>query len=240
LCKARKNLAVELIAAVANISLLGTDPSNCSYSNGGTITNFPSDLISQARVAAVSEAIAQVKTMTLLLQKFNKMGITNDFPAGLSESSPSKSSWVRKLSCDPTTQITCPGINENAAQAWAIVRFPFSQSVSLLNYTNDFPASTCGTAGRDAVWKIEPQIGLGNAQFTVDTFGSNFDTVLSVWVASAAGQATPFTSVACGDDASFTLQSRLSFTTDGVRTYYVVVSGKNGAVGKAKIHVTSP
>jgi hypothetical protein len=178
--------------------------------------------------------------MTLLLQKFNKGGITNDFPAGLSECSSSKSSWVRKLARDPTTQITCPGVSENAAQATAIVRFPFSQSVNLANYTNDFPASTCGTAGPDAVWKIEPQIGLGNAQFTVDTFGSNFDTVLSVWVPSAAGQAIPFTSVACSDDANYTLQSRLSFTTDGVRTYYIVVSGKNGAVGRAKIHVTSP
>ena len=134
----------------------------------------------------VGNDIAQIKTMTVLLGKFNKSGITNDFPAGLAECSPGKASVLRKLARDPTTQVTCPGLNENAAQAWSIVSFPFSQSVNLTKYTNDFPGSTCGTSGPDAVWKIEPQIGLGNARFTVGTFGSNFDTVLSVWVPSRA------------------------------------------------------
>lgn len=239
LCNQRKQLAVELIAATANVKLLGTDPSGCTYPNGHTVTNFPADLLQQAQQAARGEDPIACQTMMLLLRKFNNSGVTNNLVCDM-ECSPVATKTLRSISRDPTTQITCPGINENAAQAIAIVRFPFSQSVNLANYTNDFPVSTCGTAGSDAVWKIEPQIGLGNARFTVDTFGSNFDTVLSVWVASAAGQATPFTSVACNDDANYTLQSRLSFTTDGVSTYYIVVSGKNGAVGKAKIHVTSP
>jgi len=41
LCIARKQLAVELIAAYANTTLLGTFPPNATYVNGGTVTNFP-------------------------------------------------------------------------------------------------------------------------------------------------------------------------------------------------------
>jgi hypothetical protein len=32
----------------------------------------------------------------------------------------------------------------------------------------------------------------------------------------------------------------LSFSTDGTNTFFIVVEGKNGAVGNAKLHVTSP
>jgi hypothetical protein len=46
LCTARKQLAVELIAATANTGLLGTFPPNATYLNGNTVTNFPAGLLS--------------------------------------------------------------------------------------------------------------------------------------------------------------------------------------------------
>jgi len=43
-CSDRKQLSVELIAAMANVDYLGADPSGQSYINAGTNTTFPSDL----------------------------------------------------------------------------------------------------------------------------------------------------------------------------------------------------
>jgi hypothetical protein len=239
LCKQRKLLARELIAATANVRLLGTKPANCTYFNGVTTTNFPADLLAQAREVARGEDPAACQTMTLLLRKFNQSGVTSDFTGNLLECSPTAKKTLRNISRDPTTQISCPGINENAPQAQAIVRFPFSQSVSLTSYTNDFPGLPCGIGGPDAVWKITPAIGIAGSRFTADTFGSNLDTVLSVW----AGL-TPTNLVAvsngCNDNVPPYLQSQVSFTAFGSNTFYIVLSGYNGAVGRARIHVTSP
>ncbi len=68
LCVARKKLAVELVAATANASLLGTFPGNATYKNGGVTTNFPPDLISQAQAVGAGYDVVAIKTMTALLR----------------------------------------------------------------------------------------------------------------------------------------------------------------------------
>ena len=146
---------------------------------------------------------------------------------------------LRSISRDPTTQISCPGINENGPQAQAIVSFPFSQSVNLTSYTNDFPNLPCGIGGPDAVWKITPTIAVAGSRFTVSTFGSNLDTVLSVWGGPTSSNLVAVTN-GCNDNVQFFLQSQVSFAADGSNTFYIVLSGNNGAVGRARIHVTSP
>jgi len=45
LCRERKKLARELIAATANFRLLGTVPGNCSYVHNGSVTHFPAYLL---------------------------------------------------------------------------------------------------------------------------------------------------------------------------------------------------
>ena len=251
LCRARKQLAIELIAATANNVLLGTDPSTCTYFNGVTTTNFPPDLLDQARAAAAGVDAVQAATMTALLQKFNKSGLASDFPLGLVECSPAKSSAVRKLSRDPTTQISCPGINNSCDSAEAVVftmntnpfaPASFSRTVSLtpnfLNVTNALPTPSCAVGGPGAVWKITPDVGAAGRQFTVKTFGSNLDTVLQV----LSGTCSNLVAVTngCSDNVSPFLQSQVSFRTDGSNIFYIVPEGVGGVVGKLKLRVTSP
>jgi hypothetical protein len=244
LCTARKQLAVELIAATSNFRLLGTKPANATYLNGTTITNFPPDLLSQARTAGENFDIVAIRNMTALLRKFNSTGLTNDLPAGLVECSAQSSKILKPISQDPMTQDTCPGIN-NSCGAAAVVAFAsanqfapavFTTSVNLSTYTTNFPVPACGTGGPDAVWKILPAVGTAGRQFTVTSAGSNFDTMLSVW----SGTCSNPIPVGCANSAVGIGGERLTFTTDGTSTFFVVGEGSSGQYGKLNVRFTSP
>src|SRR5207245_2035400 len=74
--------------------------------------------------------------------------------------------------------------------------------------------------------------------FTIDTFGSTFDTVLSVWQVTVFPEAA-FVSGECGvlqelvsdNDANGTLQSSVGFTADGSNDYYMVAEPHNDGPG---------
>ena len=248
LCKARKELAVELTAAIANIRLLHAKPSNATYFDGVSVTNFPANLLQQARTAASSDDINTVRAMTPLLQKFNSSGLTNDFPAGLVECSVQKSKDLKKLSRDPTTQITCPGVNTSCDSAESVAfpnsgdpfaRAVFARSVNLSKSTNDtVQSASCGIGGRDATWQVKPAVGTNGRQFTVATDGSNFDTMISVWT----GGCSNLTQVvgACANNVVGVGGEHLSFTTDGTNTFRIVVEGASGNFGQLKLKITSP
>ena len=245
LCTERKRLATELVAAWANTALFGTDPGNCTYNNLGVPTAFPSNLVQQARSTAAGDDVTAIRTMTAILRLFNASGQTNDFPAGLFQCESATRKELKTLSRDPTTQLTCPGSNDGCQPAEAIV-FPnandifstaqYKRSVSLIKYTNTLPGSACGAGGREAVWKITPAVGQTGRRFTASTFGSNFDTMISIW----EGDCDALVPVDCNDNASPSRQSEVSFTTDGTNTFYIVVEGQSGEYGKAKLKVTSP
>jgi hypothetical protein len=246
LCVARKQLAVELIAATANASLLGTFPGNATYLNGRVRTNFPPDLISQAQTVAAGYDPVACHTMTALLRKFNSSGLTNNLPNGLVECSPQSAQILRQDAQDPTLQDTCPGINDSCGAAQVIVfpnstdpfaRAVFTASVGLNSYTNNMPTNSCATAnGPDAVWQIPPSMGINGRQFTVSTAGSNFDTALNVF----SGSCTDLTEVACANVFLGIEGETLSFTTDGTNVFYIVGQGGQGGYGSLKIKVTSP
>jgi hypothetical protein len=69
-------------------------------------------------------------------------------------------------------------------------------------------------------------------QVTVDTFGSSFDTVVSVYTGAAVNS---LARAACNDDAQGT-QSRVSFAAAPSTTYRVQVGGFNGAVGSLVVN----
>lgn len=246
LCVERKRTAVELIAALANTVMFGTRPENCVYINSGVHTNFPADLIEQARLTLTGEDIAAVRAMGVLLRKFNLSGARAQFPVGddFVECSQDPSAVLRRSSRDPTTQNSCPGVNDSCQAAEAVV-FPattnifarplFARSVDLTPYTDQLP-SLCGTGGREAVWKITPSVGQRGRRFTVNTLGSNFDTVVSIY----RGDCDLLEPVNCNDDADLLPQSKVSFSTDGESVYYIVAEGKRGAYGRLKLQVTSP
>ena len=244
-CVARKQLATELVAATANFRLLGTKPQNATYFNGTMVTNFPVNLLSQARTVASGFDPIAMRSMTALLKKFNSSGVTNDLPAGLVECSAQASSILKPISRDATTQDTCPGVN-NSCGAAAVIAFPnssnpfapavFAQSLSLATYTNNMPAPACGNGGRDAVWKILPAVGTAGRQFTVTSSG-NFDTLLAVWSGTSCSN---LTAVGCANSAVGITGEHITFSTDGTSTFFVVGEGSSGQFGKMKIKVTSP
>jgi hypothetical protein len=180
-----------------------------------------------------------------LLKKFNKSGATAQFPGTLQECSQDKRGVLRVMSRDPTTQLLCPGVNDFCETAEAVV-FPtpssifatpvLRRSVNLSNFSDQIFSPTCDFGGRDAIWKISPPLNQPGRHFTVTTDGSNFDTILSVFRGTCDAQVP----VTCNDNNGLTPYSRVEFTTDGESVYYIVLEGKNGAYGRARITFTSP
>ena len=84
--------------------------------------------------------------------------------------------------------------------------------------------------GNTAWWTFVGNGGL----MTVDSAGSNFDTVIAVYTGSPGS----FTQVACVDDISdpaFSLQSRVTIDTDAGTTYYVQAGGFGGDSGRLQL-----
>jgi hypothetical protein len=238
-CVARKQLAVELIAAMANTTLLGTFPPNATYVSGRTVTNFPADLISQARGVAAGFDVNAMHSMTAFLKKFNSSGQTNNLPNGLVECSPQTSKTLKPIAQDPMTQDTCPGINNTCLSAKTVVFSStspvFKDSASIIGFPDSMPIPTCGTGGPNAVWQVAPPVAAAGRQFSVSTSGSNFDTLLAVW----SGTCSNLTEVGCADNVTGTGGETLTFTTDGINTFFIAVEGKNGQVGKVNMSVRS-
>jgi len=247
LCRARKQLAVELIAATANVRLLGTSPQNCTYTVNGTVTNFPPNLLQLARAAAAGVDPAACENMTALLQLFNSSGANNNFPGDLVECSPIKKKQAKLAARDPTTQISCPGLNINCGTAEAIT-FPtsanptkkpkFKKSVNLSNYPN-----------QQAWWQVAPPTAASNRFFTVKTQGSNFDVILRIF--NGICSVTTTNGITTVDDSGLTvvttaiagtnLSTQVQFATDGTEPFFIeAVPGLTAIPGKLKLTVTSP
>lgn len=92
--------------------------------------------------------------------------------------------------------------------------------------------SSCGAlfTGRDVWFSYTADNYGGHVSF--DTFGSAFDTVLSVHTACPG---TTVDEVACNDDA-FGLQSATSFHASPGTTYYVRVAGFDESAGAFELH----
>jgi hypothetical protein len=93
-------------------------------------------------------------------------------------------------------------------------------------YKKVYPDSSAGWGGGHEFFKVaKPTVG---TVFTVDTFGSDFDTLLSVWM----GIPGSLVEVASNDDFDpVTLQSKLQFTVAEVSDYYITVQGRRDSLG---------
>ena len=128
--------------------------------------------------------------------------------------------------------------NNSCQNASGITRFPFSftNTLSKAVYRNVHPSPSAARGGIDEFFKIV--LPTAGTQFTIDTFGSKFDTVLSVWRVQVVPQ-TVFVSSPCGalvelvsnNDAGGGTQSQVTFTADGSNTYYIVVEPHNDGAG---------
>lgn len=87
------------------------------------------------------------------------------------------------------------------------------------------------TARNSVWWRYTPG---SSGEITINTFGSNFDTVLAVYTGGSVGNLTP---VASNDDAGGTLQSQVAFQGTAGTSYAIAVAGYGGRSGNISLTV---
>ncbi len=88
-----------------------------------------------------------------------------------------------------------------------------------------------GNAGGRSLWyRFTPS---GDGTLTVDTMGSDFNTLLGVYTGSAVGS---LSEVASNDDTQSVAQSAIEITVSPTQTYRVAVDGSDGATGTVALH----
>ena len=94
--------------------------------------------------------------------------------------------------------------------------------------------SHAGNVGGHSLWFA--WTAPASASVTVDTIGSNFDTLLAVYTGTALTNLTPL--AANDDGAGINFNSRLTFAATAGVTYRIAVDGYNGASGGVVLNIT--
>lgn len=113
-------------------------------------------------------------------------------------------------------------------------KIPYSIQQSTLGATTESGElmSKCSNDNKATVWyKFIPSV---DQQLSLDAFGSDYDTNLSVWT----GTSHPLTEVACNDDSSRVKQSQLNWQFKAGITYYIAIGGYTGETGNLIFNVT--
>jgi hypothetical protein len=122
--------------------------------------------------------------------------------------------------------------NDNLPAALNIETLPYTHQQNTSDASNE-PAEALpqclNNVGASLWYQYTPTT---NQTLVFDTFGSNYDTALSLW----SGTAHPLTPLACNDDSSNTLQSQLLVQLEANTTYYLNISGYNGKSGTLRLN----
>jgi M6 family metalloprotease-like protein len=136
--------------------------------------------------------------------------------------------------------ISLPSGSNNFASAVPITASPFTSTTNTAGFNTEGadPTPTCGSfslnnRAKSAWYKFTPPFS-GSA--TIDTTGSNYDTILSVYTGSPGA----FVEVACNDDFSGNFTSSVTFNVTAGVTYYVMVTAFENDGGSLTIHTTFP
>ena len=119
-----------------------------------------------------------------------------------------------------TTQIVVippPPPNDDFNSPTVIPSMPFTVSESVTNATTAPDDPFCAGRSQTVWFAFTPT---QNIRIEGNTFGSNYDTTLSVYTGSRGS----LTQLACNDDANGSLQSRVRFDAVAGTTYYFMVS----------------
>ena len=109
---------------------------------------------------------------------------------------------------------------------------PAVTSGNTMGDDNDLDASCGGAGGNDHVISFTaPEANT----FTFDTFGSDYDSKLSLY-----GDCDQGSELACNDDAGGTAQSVVVLDMSAGQTVLIVVDGFNGAIGNWILNISSP
>jgi hypothetical protein len=112
--------------------------------------------------------------------------------------------------------------NDAIVDATPIEGLPYMTSESTVDATLAFDDPFCSRDAAATVWYAWE--APGSASITADTFGSDYDTMLSVYTGSPG----LLTQVACNDDAGGGTQSELTFQAEAGRIYYLMAAGASG------------
>jgi hypothetical protein len=136
----------------------------------------------------------------------------------------------------PALAQAAPG-NDDFSNTTTIGALPFSDNADTTAATSA-PDDPTACANNGSVWyAITPS---QNENIIASTFGSSYDTVLSVYTGTRGALAL----VTCNDDSSGTLQSQVSFAATTGTTYFVMIgqccgSGGSGG-GQLTFDVSAP
>jgi hypothetical protein len=120
-----------------------------------------------------------------------------------------------------------PPTNDNFANATTVTEpLPFTDSVNTTDATVEAtdPTASCAPTTH-TVWYGYAPSSSGFVQ--ADTFGSGYDTTLSVWT----GTLGSLSEVACNDDSGADLQSKVVWDASASTTYYIMAGSFNDSPG---------
>jgi hypothetical protein len=137
--------------------------------------------------------------------------------------------------------------NDDFFNAWQINGLPFSGAESTFGMTTEqgepltvAPPDTLGycipaspSYKASTVWFRFTASTSGSV--TIDTSGSDYDTVLAAYTGDALNTLTP---VACDDDIGTGFQSMITFSATAGTTYHIQAGGFAGAAGGLQLHVS--
>jgi hypothetical protein len=120
------------------------------------------------------------------------------------------------------------GANDNFGNAQGLTGTNATVTGTNVNATKESgEPNHAGNAGGKSVWyKWTPQ---ASGAATIDTAGSNFDTLLAVYTGGAVNSLTHVASN--DDDSALGVQSKVSFTATAGTTYQIAVDGFGAAAG---------
>jgi hypothetical protein len=121
---------------------------------------------------------------------------------------------------------SCPQVNLGST-------LPVSISGSTAGRANALSGASCGGGGASAPDYAYQWTAPSAGTYTIDTFGSSFDTVLYVRNATCGGP-----ELACNDDASGVLQSQVTVTLAAGQTIIIVVDGYRTNSGTFSLRIT--
>jgi hypothetical protein len=140
-----------------------------------------------------------------------------------------------------------PPANDNFAAAIPVTTLPTSfPPIDTTSATTEpgeptAPPRCFGTPIGKTVWyRFTPAV---NTPITIDTAGSNFDTIVSVYTGTGL---SGLTNVACNDDPppggfpTGVQQARVSFLAGANTTYYIQIGGFNSAFGMLQVSFAVP
>ena len=125
--------------------------------------------------------------------------------------------------------------NDDVGSATAISALPFADSLDTSDATTAPDDPSCAGSGHTVWFAWTPG---ADARVEANTFGSSYDTTLSVYT----GARGALSQLVCNDDSGG-LQSRLEWQASAGTTYYVMVASYGGGPGGSlslSVHEAAP